>query len=885
MSRLKNMIFKGLFGLLSVLFLSGGALPGGIVETFAQNYPIWFGRDQITDVNKNDLPLMEGDNGKASYDPESKTLTLENVTKGPARRYENAQSAIYVDGQSLTIEGKGSAPNCIGDGSLDNAILVVNSSGKELTLKGNLKLKGKIDVVKNEQGLITCLGEVEIVSNTGSAVNANDMRVSDQGRLTARTTSGSILIYCPQAFNVGEKSVVKAYGGTNSIISGNIHIYGAVYAASKSEYALYGKNKSPNPGNIEISQTATVYFLNENGNTGAVYYDNDLNMYDNSIVWPENGTKGSSTIKDGDPPYNPANEVLINGKNSHLDKTKISAEIKKDSPTDGSIKLWNTLKGLYVSKKIKGSGLYNDGQSADYDLDNDGYYDITAEKTDSGCKLYALPGPSIDDTFELTGEGIIECEYDALKNNDSGLQYCLSAGIKKEAVLDCGEKDVDFVKSGNELVFEGNEGRHLFNTLERIFNSDAFSTQGTELADFQIDVDKDGKSDVGVKCEGQDKVTITLLPTSSLKEDAVLPLDETSKSQLNVGEKTFYSSIKFVVKYKHNKGNTAVDFSNGSVKADNAVKASILAAGESGKIRVNSSSDTEKKIDLEKDGHYDILMKEISETESELSELSGRTVEDGPSTLTLDDAEKRSREVAEEDFYDTIVFTFKKNAEDNGDDPKDPSKQISRLLSNTVSENVALGSDTINIEYNNFVQFDGRTHNAIGKDASGNLGNHKETSKKAYDIKVKVIYNGEVMDPGKYTIKTKNNKAASVSINGITQIITDQKKLPVYKIKFKGKELKAANDAFKDKEFHFGIIPAGLTGENTEPTIKKGKKGTLKLKKVTFKPSSQGVTLKPVKLKFNKKEAKTDYLVTDNQDGSLTITGKNNYFGDVRVGG
>ena len=253
--------------------------------------------------------------------------------------------------------------------------------------------------------------------------------------------------------------------------------------------------------------------------------------------------------------------------------------------------------------------------------------------------------------------------------------------------------------------------------------------------------------------------------------------------------------------------------------------------------------------------------------------------------MALDDKERFFCENAGE-FYSklNIKFEEKKDEETEEKDkkPVTPSgNMIEETLKKTLSENIAIGDDKVTIDYNGFVLFDGRSHNAVGTDAAGNAGSVKETAKKTFDVKVKVVWNGEVMDPSKYTIKTKNNKAASVSIDGITQIITDQKKLPVYTIKFKGKELKAANDTFKNKEFHFGIIPAEITKDNVEFKTKKDKSGKLKLKKVMFKRASQGAALKPLKLKFSKKEAKTDYIFTENPDGSITVTGKNNYYGSV----
>ena len=201
------------------------------------------------------------------------------------------------------------------------------------------------------------------------------------------------------------------------------------------------------------------------------------------------------------------------------------------------------------------------------------------------------------------------------------------------------------------------------------------------------------------------------------------------------------------------------------------------------------------------------------------------------------------------------------------------------ILSKTSSQTYTVGADTYTVSWNSFVQYDGRVHNGTGMYASGALYDPKETKSKAYDLKVCVLKNGEVVDPSAYSVKTKNNKAASVSIDGITAIQTNSKKLPSFTLKFKGKEFKEANAVIKKEALAFGIIPVELKQEAvTFDKVKTGKDNTVEIKKITFKP---GYIQKPLKLKYNKKANKTDYVTEVQGDGSVVIIGKNNYYGSV----
>ena len=201
------------------------------------------------------------------------------------------------------------------------------------------------------------------------------------------------------------------------------------------------------------------------------------------------------------------------------------------------------------------------------------------------------------------------------------------------------------------------------------------------------------------------------------------------------------------------------------------------------------------------------------------------------------------------------------------------------LLSKVSSKTFTSGSDIYTVSWNSFVRYDGRKHNGVGVYENGALYNSKETSKKAYDLKVSVSKNGKVIDPSNYSIKTKHNKKASVSADGVTAIQTDVKKLPSFTINFTGKEYKAANKEAKKEKFEFGIIPVKLKQNAVViGKVKTGKNGSTEIKKITFKPNR---IAKALKLKYNKNDNKTDYVIEKGSNGFLTISGKNNFYGNV----
>ncbi|MBQ2497695.1 MAG: fibronectin type III domain-containing protein, partial [Prevotella sp.] len=73
-----------------------------VLAVFAKPYPLWIGDTQVDEANKDDIPGVTGENAKASFDPATNTLTLENVTGVTG----NTMGAlITAEGIDLTVEG------------------------------------------------------------------------------------------------------------------------------------------------------------------------------------------------------------------------------------------------------------------------------------------------------------------------------------------------------------------------------------------------------------------------------------------------------------------------------------------------------------------------------------------------------------------------------------------------------------------------------------------------------------------------------------------------------------------------------------------------------------------------------------------------------------
>lgn len=101
-----------------------------LTAVFAKLYPLWIGDTQVDEANKDDIPGVTGENAKASFDPATNTLTLENVTGVTG----NTMGAlITAEGINLTVEGSA----VLEDKNIDMGIQVAPGS---LTLDGDFTI-------------------------------------------------------------------------------------------------------------------------------------------------------------------------------------------------------------------------------------------------------------------------------------------------------------------------------------------------------------------------------------------------------------------------------------------------------------------------------------------------------------------------------------------------------------------------------------------------------------------------------------------------------------------------------------------------------------------------------------------------------------------------
>ena len=111
--------------------LYGDNLPYKIifnVPTTYTEYPLWVAGVQVTSANKDDIL---GDGGKAKYDPDTKTLILDN----PAIT-EHYLGALIFSRDDLTVTGKA---NLVIDYPSERGIVVVD---KSLTINGDITVTG-----------------------------------------------------------------------------------------------------------------------------------------------------------------------------------------------------------------------------------------------------------------------------------------------------------------------------------------------------------------------------------------------------------------------------------------------------------------------------------------------------------------------------------------------------------------------------------------------------------------------------------------------------------------------------------------------------------------------------------------------------------------------
>ncbi len=137
-------------------------------------YPVWLGRMQVTDSNKNDI-LYDG--GKAKYDSDSGTLILND----PVIFGDNSEgdSTIYSKKQ-LTVKGEYHMPSA----EKDYGII----STSDLTLDGSFTFKGLYSAVLSRYGNLRILSAIE--EPAGAVIIKKGMVYSADGKIAKTVKTG-----------------------------------------------------------------------------------------------------------------------------------------------------------------------------------------------------------------------------------------------------------------------------------------------------------------------------------------------------------------------------------------------------------------------------------------------------------------------------------------------------------------------------------------------------------------------------------------------------------------------------------------------------------------------------------------------------------------------
>lgn len=146
-----------------MLFSVFSVLPAGAADSddseLGNSYYLWIGNTQVTDVNKNDIL---GDGGKAKFDPETDTLTLNDPNIKNSYDDGRLTYVIYTNGiYNLTVKGSYKMSTAQSD-------YAINSEWGSLTLEGDFAFVGVLCGIYTYKNLIINGGTVTSIGKYNS---------------------------------------------------------------------------------------------------------------------------------------------------------------------------------------------------------------------------------------------------------------------------------------------------------------------------------------------------------------------------------------------------------------------------------------------------------------------------------------------------------------------------------------------------------------------------------------------------------------------------------------------------------------------------------------------------------------------------------------------
>ena len=222
---MKN-ICRKLFGLVLVLVLILSMIPAAAAEEPAE-YNLWLGETRVTETNKDDIL----NDGKAQYDPETKTLTLD----GPTITGSSGKGAlIYAENQDLVVVAKSpltltadqesymAIDVWVGDLTLKGTITASSAYDHAIRVYGDEKTGGSLTV--DGELTATCTHTENSIDHQDAINVSNTVTVTKDGKLTAKGSQFAIRSGRDGEVKLLGKSAVLEGGNTSVLTKGTVTI-------------------------------------------------------------------------------------------------------------------------------------------------------------------------------------------------------------------------------------------------------------------------------------------------------------------------------------------------------------------------------------------------------------------------------------------------------------------------------------------------------------------------------------------------------------------------------------------------------------------------------------------------------------------------------------
>ncbi|MBE5859254.1 MAG: carbohydrate-binding domain-containing protein [Butyrivibrio sp.] len=495
----EKVLFKQVTTTLLALVLVIGMLPAmSLKAKAATTYDIWLGSTQVTSENMNRIPCSTG---YAMYDPGTNTLTFNNVHAIKGSYKYNGLNCLVYSKKAIKIKGAASL-------AVDSSISMIIACDSDLSIQGDFSLSGG-DTAFFSNGATNISGSNTRIVITGSGhgfISRKDIEISD-GTIFVKTTYDAIN---------------SAYDGCDlSIFGGEIYLNAekAIQLFGISDISLYNNMKivSPEKYTIEkLSDYTTVKDVNgKAANTIEIKYVKPA---------PTGENLGSKTID------------LTSGMNS-ADPYTITY-------------MQNTFYNL-STKKV---GHKDNTDTDDYDLDNDGNYDIRCIYSPDWI-FCALPTTNLKNKtykIELNETEIEKALYSGKKFYDS-ITFKFSDKTTTEKKHYYGQYVVDLSNGSFSISnFEEIEAfEHAIHVLVGFESDKENLFEYNEEECFAIiDLDGNGTFDISYKMphmnsEKYDKTYIDVLPTNSIKDNIILSMTSREIEFCEESSYAYFDKITF----------------------------------------------------------------------------------------------------------------------------------------------------------------------------------------------------------------------------------------------------------------------------------------------------------------------------------------------------